>query len=236
MIIGHRGASEAAPENTPRAFRLAAEMGADGVELDVRRAADGRLLVHHDPLAGVADLDSLPTLGEALDACRGLLVNVEIKPPEEPPDRPGGGVDPLVEATLAELAGRGRDEVPRWLVSSFSWDVIARCRVVDDAIATAYLCVQLDRQAVERVADAGHLAVHPHVAAVDAELVEQCHHAGLAVNTWTCNEPSRLVELAAIGVDGVCTDVPDVAIAALGRQRDAGSDPIGVSRSWGRRA
>ena len=47
-VIAHRGASRAAPENTVAAFRRAAEMGADMVELDVRRTADGQLAIHHD--------------------------------------------------------------------------------------------------------------------------------------------------------------------------------------------
>jgi glycerophosphoryl diester phosphodiesterase len=67
--------------------------------------------------------------------------------------------------------------------------------------------------------------VHPWEPNVTAEFVEQCHQAGLAVNTWTCNDPERLVELAALGVDGVCTDVPDVALTALGQT-------AAVSPSW----
>src|SRR3954469_14433888 len=49
LVLGHRGASAAAPENTVAAFARARELGADGVELDVRRSADGVLVVHHDP-------------------------------------------------------------------------------------------------------------------------------------------------------------------------------------------
>src|SRR3954469_3561814 len=49
LVLGHRGASAAAPENTVAAFVRARELGADGVELDVRRAADDVLVVHHDP-------------------------------------------------------------------------------------------------------------------------------------------------------------------------------------------
>src|SRR5438045_594778 len=49
LVLGHRGASAAARENTLAAFTRAREMGADGVELDVRRTADGVLVVHHDP-------------------------------------------------------------------------------------------------------------------------------------------------------------------------------------------
>ena len=49
LVIAHRGASHDHPENTVAAFRAAAEMGADGVELDVRRTSDDRLVVVHDP-------------------------------------------------------------------------------------------------------------------------------------------------------------------------------------------
>ena len=80
---------------------------------------------------------------------------------------------------------------------------------------------------IAAIAAAGHAAVHPWEPNVTAEFVDRCHQAGLAVNTWTCNDPQRLVELSAMGVDGVCTDVPDVALASLGRP----STPA-VSPSW----
>src|ERR1700748_2973484 len=92
LVLGHRGASAVEPENTLAAFARARELGADGVELDVRRTAHDVLVVHHDPRVdglGVivgssfaelhAAVPAIPTLAEALDACRGLLVNAEIK-------------------------------------------------------------------------------------------------------------------------------------------------------------
>src|SRR5512138_2530443 len=48
LVLGHRGASADAPENTLAAFRLALEQGADGVELDVRRCRTGEVVVVHD--------------------------------------------------------------------------------------------------------------------------------------------------------------------------------------------
>ena len=48
LVIAHRGASAAFPENTLAAFSGAVAQGADGVELDVRRTADGRLALSHD--------------------------------------------------------------------------------------------------------------------------------------------------------------------------------------------
>ena len=57
-------------------------------------------------------------------------------------------------------------------------------------------------------------------------LVERAHDEELAVNAWTCNEPDRIRWLAdEAGVDGIVTDVPDVALAALGRRPGHGSNP-----------
>ena len=222
LVIGHRGASAAAPENTPGAFRLAREMGADGVELDVRDASDGSLVVRHDRLPAAADdLQALPRLPEVLDACDGLLVTVEIK---------NGHVEfaatvDFVDRVLDELRSRG--DPGRWVISSFSRPTVDHCRNRLPEFATALLVDDPAGVDLEGVAASGHAALHPGVRHVEQVLVERCHSAGLAVNTWTCNDPERIVELDALGVDGVCTDVPDVALAALGR-----TGPL-TPRRWG---
>lgn len=231
LVLGHRGASASAPENTPAAFRLADEMGADGVELDVRVTPDGRLLVAHDPLPEtIEEIDALgcATFAEVLDACgERMLVNVEIKNwHEDTHFDPSMG---LVVPIMAELHRRGVGAAQRWLISSFSFRTIDSCRAIDPEIATAWLCHAADEAAIERTATAGHSAIHPWEPMVDAAVVEACHAAGLALNTWTCNDGARLVELESIGVDGVCTDVPDLAVTALGRA-DRAVNPTWTSR------
>ena len=227
LVIGHRGASAAAKENTVEAFRLADAMGADGVELDVRRSADGRLLVKHDPLPSTPDeLTGLPTLAEILASCAGMLVNVEIKnSADELGHDPSAAV---VEPTIEEMRRHGPAE--RWVISSFDWETIERCREVAPDMMTAYLVMDATPNLIERTAAGGHGAIHPFVRSVTAEVVERCHAAGLAVNTWTCNDPERIGQLADVGVDGVCTDVPDVALSVLGREGRP------VSPRWGRPA
>jgi glycerophosphoryl diester phosphodiesterase len=198
---------------------------ADGVELDVRLTPDGELIVRHDPFpldlaqldpAEMARLNTAPDLTTVLDACgERMLVNVEIKNLAS-----DGGFDPtmtIVRLTIDELRRRGPDALDRWLISSFSWATIEACRAMAPDIATAFLCVSLDEPTVERIVAAGHRAAHPWERIVTASMVERCHAAGLTLNTWTCNTPERLVELERIGVDGVCTDVPARALAALGR-------------------
>jgi glycerophosphoryl diester phosphodiesterase len=233
LVLAHRGASAAAAENTPEAFALADRMGADGVELDVRRTVTGRLVVAHDPLPETLDGVDAPgpaTFTDVLDACGDrMLVNVEIKNSKTEP-----GYDPtmaMVVPIIDELRRRGPGAADRWLISSFSWSTVAACREYAPEIATGCLTsAPVDEPTIERLAAAGHRALHPWEAQLDEGLVARCRRHGLAVNTWTCNDPARLVELAGLGVDGVCTDVPDVALVALGRERPA-ADP-----SWpGRR-
>ena len=48
LVVGHRGASGHAPENTMAAFERALQLGADGIEFDVQRSSDGRLMIFHD--------------------------------------------------------------------------------------------------------------------------------------------------------------------------------------------
>ena len=81
LVLAHRGARRRAPENTLEAYAVARDLGADGVELDVRRTRDGALVLHHDPGPAegpvLATLDhaevrerfpTIPTLAEALGA------------------------------------------------------------------------------------------------------------------------------------------------------------------------
>ena len=234
LVVGHRGASAAEAENTRAAFEVAEAMGADAIELDVRITLDDRLLICHDPLPTAAvDLEDLLTLDEALDAVSDrMLVNIDIKNGVF-----DGGFDPLmtvVGLTVDTLRRRGPAANERWLISSFSWASIEASRSLAPEIQTAYLCYGQSAAGALRVAAAGHSAVHPHESGVTDELVANCHAAGLAVNTFTCNDPARIVELADMGADGVCTDEPDTALSALGRNSELGRNSAsgGVNPRW----
>jgi len=193
------------------------------VELDVRRAADGVLVLHHDAFLSDGRLvgatlrselpPSVPTLGEVLAA--GWWINIEIKnDPGEPDHDPSGR---LVDDVVAEVAAHGAGG--RVLVSSFDWATVHRVRETAPGLATAWLVwtgTPGDPAAwVARAASAGMQALHPQDALVDAALVAAAHGAGLAVNVWTVDDPGRIRVLARLGVDAVITNDPAVALAAL---------------------
>lgn len=224
-VIAHRGASAARPENTLEAFRHAVELGADGIELDVRRTRDGRPAVHHDealvdgrPIRDLAAVElpaEVPLLDAALRACDPVEVNVEIKNV-----RIDGDWDPdqtMARVVVDTVRGLGIGE--RIVVSSFGFACIDRVRELEPSLRTAFLIFPEGDPLplLERVAGAGHPGVHPHVAMVDERFVGAARELGLFVNVWTVDDPDEIRRLADLGVDGVITNVPDVARAALGR-------------------
>ncbi|MGI8869693.1 MAG: glycerophosphodiester phosphodiesterase [Mycobacteriales bacterium] len=217
LVIGHRGSSLRHAENTIAAFSGALAEGADGVELDVRRAADDALAVHHDEalpdgreiaVLGRAELPAgVPELAAVLDACAGALVNIEIKSAGTP------GEVRLADDVVALVHERAGDDV---LISSFDPQVLDRVRELDPVVRRAFLSVSIAPETLRARAAAGDVAVHPHERSVDAGLVETAHGLGLRVHAWTVNDPDRIRRLAGLGVDAVITDDPTGALAALG--------------------
>ncbi len=230
LVVGHRGASHDFPENTLKAFAGALHQGADWVELDVRRTADGVLVVHHDAALAdgtviattvAADLPPLvPTLVEVFSVVGAMGVNVEIK------NSPGeAGYDPTGEfasATVAEIeAHAGNRSI---LVSSFDAGMLAAVRAASPDLRTGYLVLSTEEplDAIARAIDDGHQAVNPWDPCVTEASVRRAHDAGLAVNVWTVDDPDRIAQLAAWGVDAIITNRPAIALHAIGRRPGAG--------------
>jgi glycerophosphoryl diester phosphodiesterase len=69
--------------------------------------------------------------------------------------------------------------------------------------------------ALQEASQAGHAALHPEWRLVDRALIKRARTLGLELRAWTVNDPDEVRRLAHLGVDGLITDVPDVALAAL---------------------
>jgi glycerophosphoryl diester phosphodiesterase len=217
-VLAHRGDAAAARENSIEAFLAAVAAGADGVELDVRRSADGALVVHHDAvvpgLGAVAALRvrDLPAdvalLDEALDVLVAVVVNVEVKNAADEPGYDATGS--LGHEVAAALEARDPDRV---VVSSFDLPTLDAVRQASAWLATGWLLGYAadPRAAVPGAVAHGVSALHPWVLTVDGAAVEAAHAAGLDVATWTVNARADLERMVGLGVDTVITD--DVALA-----------------------
>ncbi len=231
-VYGHRGSS-GAPENTLSAFEMAARVGADGIELDVRLSREGELVVMHDAAfdrvtAGrdfrrvaelsydeirridVGDGEVAPRLMDvlALARARSLRVNVELK--HGVPDR----------LALAHVAARQLSAVDPCLpliVSSFDPLILAAFATLAPRIPRALL-VHRSKWSMLAI-ETGRVwrdAIHLERTLTDHARVKRLLGQGLVVNVWTVNDVREAQDLAAMGVDGIITDVPEAVVEALG--------------------
>lgn len=230
-VWAHRGASAVAPENTMAAFRRAVELGADGIELDVQRSADGQLVVIHDetvdrttngtgrivelPWSELATLDArngddrfagerLPLLQEVLELLEPteMVLNVELKDGNEPYP----GMDRQVTA-LVEDSGMA----DRVILSSFNHVQFAGSRELGLPLGLLY--VEPLWRADEYASRFGAAAVHPDFRTLaEPGLLERFREAGIAVHVWTINEREALEEAFRLGVDAVITDEVELAL------------------------
>ncbi len=240
QIWAHRGASAYAPENTIPAFRLALDQGAEGIELDVQRTADGALVVIHDEtidrtsngFGRVKDLTledlrrmdfsngfighrnvRIPTFTEILDLIRptGAILNVELKNAIEP--YPGLEVE-----AAAMVADAGMTD--RVLFSSFNHISLAGLRgvVPPSQIGLLYSDGLYNPWQYARWIGAG--ALHPDWTALrQPDYVWLAHEAGIKVHVWTVDEERDVAHAVEIGVDSVVTNFPDRArrVVRMGR-------------------
>jgi glycerophosphoryl diester phosphodiesterase len=240
VLWARRGASAFAAENTHAAFALAIEHGADGVELDVRDAACGTVVVVHDPTLarvaaghrgvvaamtaaelGAVDLVApdgsrtrgVPRLDDALDQvlAAGLALNIEIK--GDVPDRMR-----LSRRVLRVLHRRSARERERIVISTFRPEILLAMRV---GRAGAPLGFLFDAENTGRYRAAALVrairpdGVHPQFRLADRGSVQAWKRRGLFVNVWTVDDEECLRILASHGVDGLITNDPRRARAAL---------------------
>ncbi len=211
-VLAHRGSGK--PENSLAAFRRALAAGADGVELDVRSTADGALVLSHDAslpggaligestTTGSEAVASLTRLEEALQACRGAWLDVEVKhDPATDPSR-------LNARRTAKLLQHHRHRV---LVTSFDPDSIGFA--LRAGLPAGLLAETGEAQAatIARARDLGCIAVLPHVSMVEPGAVPK----GLWVIAWTVNEVADLERLRPL--TAVITDRVDTAVTTYGQ-------------------
>jgi glycerophosphoryl diester phosphodiesterase len=218
LVIAHRGASSELQENTLPAFERAIELGADYVEFDVQASSDGGLVVFHDlrlerlteatgplrarPLAALQEL-GIPTLEEVLELTAGRIgVMAELKSPWLYRRHD------LVARTANLLREDG-------VVVSFSRRAILEARRVRPGLRTVQ---HVGYGTSIRAAATFAWGAGFDDGRVTARGIARARTLGLAALVYTVNEPSRLLALQTLGVDGVFTDCPGPARETLARR------------------
>ena len=230
LILGHRGARHAHPDNSLAAFEAAIAEGADGVECDVQCSADGTVVLRHDfflaadrPVSGTslaalrAADPALLTLSELLTWRAGLgrrcMLLVELRDPQaavavarrladEPPSTTWLG------ALHAPALAAARTAAPDLHTSLMMASVLAIPDLA--AMAAAYGCRGVHPCWENRAASPSTLLTAADVAAL--------RRTGLFLTLWHEERPAELSRLFALAPDAVCTDTPARALAVRDRR------------------
>jgi len=222
LILGHRGASAERPENTLAAFARAYDVGADGLEFDVRASRERTPVLAHDrdlqrragdprnvdelPLADLAGVDvgageRVPTLREAMArfAGRGFL-DVEIKQP---------GIEAEILAVLADFPAQ------RWGISSFDWTILQAVRALHPTCDLWLLAVDSSPALFATAQDLDAVGVALWAHAYTTDVAAEIAAAGLQTIVWTVNDVEEARRVRDLGAYGLCTDDPAKMVAAL---------------------
>ena len=219
LIIGHRGASAVAPENTIAAFEAAIQAGADGIEFDVRLARDGVPVVIHDETLYrthrvrqcVADssVDQLnefdvPSLAQVFNlfASNKLILYLEIK----------GKETQLAEECCRLVEQYGLKE--RVIFECFEHSALKTIKSIDVTIRTAALFQPPASFIVKRALgiEANEIALHHRL--TNKRNVERARLADLNVVTWTVDDPAWVKRAQELGLHALITNDPSTLIAA----------------------
>jgi len=220
LVVAHRGASAREVENSLAAFRAAMQLGADAVELDVHATADGTLVVHHDEaIAGrripqltahqVAELrlsngEPIPTLAHVLEAIGPRLqVFVEVK-----------SLPPKFDDRLLEALRRGPNP-DAYAVHAFDHRIVRRLGARSPALRRGVLSASYPIRPLVALEDAGATVLWQERTLVDRLLVDALHGAAMQLIVWTVDEPADMAQLLALGVDGICTNRPEIGRRAV---------------------
>ncbi len=234
MLIAHRGASVTAPENTMPAFQLAAQMGADGIELDVMLSRDGKVVVMHDASVDrttdgsgkVHEMDwedlrrldaggkkdqvfkgtPIPLLAEVLAWAKDrLVVNIELANYFTLGDQ--------LLPSVAELVNSMHIGGQIIFSSFYPWNVKRIKELVPDA-QVAVLAFEGWKGGLQRSSlfkGFSPEGIHPHVNDLSPAYLMQEHEWGRQIRTWTVNNRQEMQVCVDLGVDGIITD--DIPLA-----------------------
>jgi glycerophosphoryl diester phosphodiesterase len=244
QIIGHRGASGHAPENTMAAFRLAADLGAAYVETDLQLTRDGRVVLIHDSNLRRTTTGRGPVAGKAFDELRkldaGSWFPKRVLGRRRAAPRFAGERIPALEelfdfarerniglylevktpcapSTEQAIVDAIHDAgaLARSTVICFDLGVLERVRAADPEIAIGYLFSKRVPDAVDRAVNTGAKTILPRADRLTPKLIETARREELKVVTWTVNDPKQMKQFITWGVDGIMSDFPDRLAATV---------------------
>ena len=226
LIFAHRGASGLVPfENTIDAFQKAIEVGADGIELDIRKTSDNVIIVNHNPTIGEMTISdhtfeelqamakqigfTIATLEETLIYCKGkIFLDIEFKE--------AGYEQQALDLILSHLS------LKEFYIRSFNKDCLKALKAINPEVFTILLMCPKDKKfksikpvtyPKDQIKEVGANGVSPYQKAMLFGYIKRMHRLGYPVSAWTVNEEKDMEKWLRKGIDCIINNYPDKALA-----------------------
>ena len=222
----HRGASEYAPENTMSAFYLGLLQGADGIETDIQRTLDGKLVLFHDKtlervtvgkasgcvsdytLNELRELkiygncatgfyDKIPTLEQFLSVFCGYKIRFALE--LKTPD---------AEKEVLSLINKYR-VVSRVTITSFEYDFIKMVRELCSYVRIGWLVNGDGLESTSQLSAIKGEEMCPKASETTEQSVKTLKDSGFCVRAWGVNNTEQMTRMCRLGVDGMTVNFPD---------------------------
>ncbi|MHA1105852.1 MAG: glycerophosphodiester phosphodiesterase [Promethearchaeota archaeon] len=223
IIMGHKGATKIAPENTLKAFKEAIRLKADAVEFDVQETIDGEIVIIHDEntlrTAGTegivkqmtlkelkklnfGDGEQIPTLLELIDLAKDKIsLNCEIK------------VEGIVKKIVQIF--QDADILDSTMISSFLHEELIKIQKIEPQLKLATLVPNeagkfsdwnYRKKLIDYTSENNYYAINPLYKLADSRFIEYAHEKNIKVFPWTVNSGIAMRKLINMGTDGIITD------------------------------
>jgi len=223
IIMGHRGASKIAPENTLKAFKEAIRLKADAVEFDVQETVEGEIVIIHDydtlRTAGTEGIveemtlkelkklnfgngEQIPTLLELIELAKNKIsLNCEIK------------VESITKKIIHIF--QDADILDSTIVSSFLHEELIKIQKIEPQLKLASLVPNeagkfsdwnYKKKLIDYTSESNYYAINPLYKLADKQFIEYAHEKNVKVFPWTVDSGIAMRKLINMGTDGIITN------------------------------
>ena len=223
IIMGHRGASKIAPENTLKAFKEAIRLKADSVEFDVQETLDGEIIIIHDDntlrTAGTEGIVEQMTLKELkkLNFGNGERIPTLLELIELAKDKISLNCEIKVEGIVKKIIHifQDADILDSTIVSSFLHEELIKIQKIEPQLKLATLVPteagkfsdwNYKKKLIDYTFENNYYAINPLYKLADKRFIEYAHEKNIKVFPWTVDSGIAMRKLINMGTDGIITN------------------------------
>lgn len=243
IIYAHRGASAYAPENTKVAFEKAIELNANGIELDLQKTKDGKIVIFHDDYIdkksnGTGKIEE-HTYQELLELDFGIWFDNKYKNEkivlfeDFARDYLDKDLTFAIELKVLGIEKETLEIINKYKVhnniyiTSFLYEALENVRKIDPNIKLSWLIEdRISKENIEKLLRINGTQICPRASLVSKEDIEIANNNGFGVRLWGIDNEEIMKKVYKLNIEGMTVNFPDKLIKLLDKEIEPFKDEV----------